>query len=431
MSCHSNRLRSTSNASRPACLNPMRVLCWVGVATLGCALPTEAFELTDGLTVSGYASIGASRINRDDVQFFDSQGDWSFKTDTIFGAQLQYQLNSQWSMTTQIASRGFNLDDSDDFDPVVPWVFVSYQVSPELRLRAGRMRTPFYLYSESLEIGYSYPWVRPPIDTYTPLLKPMANFNGADLTLNLDVHEVDVDVQVFAGVFKGEYYSFDLRFKPVWGANIITYLGGLKLRYGATLAITDASSSDLDPIVAAYRQFSVLDPVFDELADSHSTHGKLFQYHGFGFQYEWHNFSLVSEQFAILGPDDDFANDAYGWYVSLTYSWERFLPYVVVGHHKNIFADDIDNLIALSKQVIPQGTLAQLDALREVDQRVSDDFDDSGFSYVAGMRVDLTSNVAFKGEVHYFDSNSHLREFSTSSPKKGATAVSFVVDMVF
>ncbi len=391
----------------------------------------QALELAEGLNLSAYASLGASRINRDDVQYFDSQGDWSFKTDTILGAQLQYQFNSNWSFTSQVVSRGFNLDDADDFDPVLGWIFVSYQLSPEVRIRAGRMRTPFYLYSESLEIGYSHPWVRPPVDTYTPLLRPMSNFNGADVTMNLDAGEVNLDVQVFGGVFKGEYYAFDLRFEPVWGANVIANWEGITFRYGATFAITDASSTDLDPIVDAYRQFAALDPIFSELADSHSTEEELFQYHGFGLQYEWNNFSLVTEQFAILGPDKDFANDAYGWYLSLTYSYDRYLPYVVVGHHKNIFADDIDNLIAQSKQIIPVGAVPQLDALRDLDQFVSDDFDDGGYSYTVGLRIDVRHNMALKGEIQYFDSNSHLREFRTSSPKEGATAVSFVWDMVF
>lgn len=111
--------------------------------------------------------------------------------------------------------------------------------------------------SESLEVGYSYPWVRPPVDTYTFLLTSLSNFNGVDLSTNVDFANSDLDIQVFAGASQGKYIDFDLDFYALFGANFKYHWNSLTLRYGVTIAKTDASSASLDPIIDAYQQFAL------------------------------------------------------------------------------------------------------------------------------------------------------------------------------
>lgn len=40
---------------------------------------------------------------------------------------------------------------------------------------SDRLRTPQYAHSDALDIGYSYPWVRPPVEMYN---LPLDNYEG-------------------------------------------------------------------------------------------------------------------------------------------------------------------------------------------------------------------------------------------------------------
>jgi hypothetical protein len=390
-----------------------------------------ALYAIDNFSFSGFGSLGMGKINRDDVKFMGYDDSWSFRSDTMLGLQAQADISDRWSATTQIVSRGFNFDDTSDFEPTLEWLFASYQVSPEARIRFGRMRTPLYLLSESLEVGYSYPWVRPPVDTYTFLLTSLSNFNGVDLSTNVDFGNSDLDIQVFAGASQGKYIDFDLDFYALFGANFKYHWNSLTLRYGVTIAKTDASSASLDPIIDAYQQFAALDPIFAELADSHSTEGAWFHYHGLGLQWDYGHWSLIAEQYATLGPNEDFSNDSYGGYISLSRQIGKFTPYAVIGYYKNVFSDDISTLITQSEAIIPPGNVPQLDGLREIDQQVANQFDEDGRTYTLGLRYELFSQAALKLEVEYFDSNALMSGENLNQKPDETVLTSIVIDVVF
>jgi hypothetical protein len=385
----------------------------------------------DNFQFSGFASLGMGKIDRDDLVFMDYDDEWGFRNDAILGLQAQADLADRWSATTQVVSRGFSFDDTSDFEPTLEWLFASYEWSPETRLRFGRMRTPLYLYSDSLEVGYSYPWVRPPVDTYTFLLTALSNFNGVDVSTSVEFEDSDLDIQVFAGASQGKYQEFDLDFYALFGANFKYHWNNLSLRYGLTFAKTDASSQALNPIIDAYNQLAAADPIFTELADSHATEGAWFQYHGLGLQWDHENWSLIAEQYATFGPNEDFANDAYGGYVSVQRQFGKFTPYIALGYYKNIFSDDIETLIDQSEGVIPPGASPALDGLRAIDRKIADDFNEDGRSYTLGLRYEAHSQAAVKVEFEYFDSNALMSGTDLKQKPEGTLLSTIVIDVVF
>jgi|TARA_R110002167_G_scaffold101513_2_gene264333 hypothetical protein len=62
------------------------------------------------------------------------------------------------TITGQLVARGEN-----DFDAKFEWAYISYQVSDNLSVSAGRLRQPFFKYSASQDVGYSYHWIAPPL----------------------------------------------------------------------------------------------------------------------------------------------------------------------------------------------------------------------------------------------------------------------------
>ena len=180
---------------------PLRLI----VLLAGFCMPgvSVAVNSEEALQFSGFASFGMGKSSRDDMPFLDHTESWSFRSDSIVGGQAQYKFSNRWSSTIQVVARGFTFDENDKFDPVLEWLFTSYQLSAETRIRVGRMRKPLYLFSDSLEDGYAYQWVRPPVDIYSYLRPSSANFDGMDFSTTIDLGEAELDGQVFDGVGEG------------------------------------------------------------------------------------------------------------------------------------------------------------------------------------------------------------------------------------
>ncbi len=135
------------------------------------------------ITTSGYGSAYFVKANKDidasGVNPVGSNGigdDWSLRPDLIFGFQTNYQIEDRASVVLQLKAEG-----NDDMDINAEWAYFRYELMPDLYVRVGRLRIPYYLYSESLDVGYTYPWVRPPIELY---LTEFSHHEGVDLQWN-------------------------------------------------------------------------------------------------------------------------------------------------------------------------------------------------------------------------------------------------------
>ena len=96
--------------------------------------------------------------------------DLSFKPESLFGLQVTGDLMEGLSYTGQIVARGAN-----DFDAEVEWAYVSYEINDNWTIQAGKKRLPLFYYSDFYDVGYAYPWMRPPADLYT---WQIFNYNG-------------------------------------------------------------------------------------------------------------------------------------------------------------------------------------------------------------------------------------------------------------
>lgn len=87
--------------------------------------------------------------------------DWSANVDSTVGVQADVRFTDTTSVTVQLDAHG-----PADFKPAIDWAYASYRATDNWTLQAGTKRLPLYYYSDSNYIGYSYPWVRPPVDVY-------------------------------------------------------------------------------------------------------------------------------------------------------------------------------------------------------------------------------------------------------------------------
>jgi hypothetical protein len=77
-----------------------------------------------------------------------------------------------------------------DVDPILTWAFLSWRPTNDLLFRGGRLRVPFYLHSETTDIGETFDFARLPVEVYP--VSTIANIDGlsGNKTWNFDVGEL-------------------------------------------------------------------------------------------------------------------------------------------------------------------------------------------------------------------------------------------------
>ena len=145
----------------------------------------------DNLKISGFGTITAGLATDSEKPRGPYDGDVTFKPDSLMGVQLYYSYDDKISATLQLTSRGMT-----DFDTKIEWAYLTYIADRNWSFKLGKFRTPFFEYSQSVDIGYSYHWVKPPESVYIPLF---SNLEGASVTHRGRIGKADSTLELFYG----------------------------------------------------------------------------------------------------------------------------------------------------------------------------------------------------------------------------------------
>lgn len=164
------------------------------IAIALCGALTSAASFAE-VRINGFASIVGGKTMDDDATLYGYDNDISFKNESVFALQLSADLQDKLSATAQIVARGEN-----DFDAEFEWAYLTYEFTDELQLSAGKMRVPFYRYSDFLDVGYAYRWIRPPQSVYNI---PFSTYEGLSLLHTSTLGDWDSTVQAIYGGYDG------------------------------------------------------------------------------------------------------------------------------------------------------------------------------------------------------------------------------------
>lgn len=149
-------------------------------------------EAEQKFRINGFASFGIT-MSDEESAYNGINDDVNFRRNTKAGIQMSFALDNKTSVVTQLVSRG-----TDDFKTNMEWAYLKHQISSSLTAKVGRIRSPFYMLSEYLDVGYAVPWATMPQETYESL-SPFSNMDGADLTYSMDIGDMVGTVQVAYG----------------------------------------------------------------------------------------------------------------------------------------------------------------------------------------------------------------------------------------
>ena len=234
---------------------------------------------------SGFGTLGAVHASVRDADFSSTvmrangagrSERWSPDVDSRLGAQLDLTLG-QWSGVLQVVSEQ-NLEGS--YRPRVEWANIKYQATPDLALRIGRIALPVFLAADYRKVGYTMPWVRPPVEVYGGL--PVSSSDGIDATWRWGSGDTRHATQAFFG--RTDTHLYDDRRLEAHGIAGLSHgieHGPLSVRLSVLTAhLTTGIGTE---VFAAMRSFG---PQGAALADRYAVEHKRVSIVSAGFSYD-------------------------------------------------------------------------------------------------------------------------------------------------
>lgn len=346
--------------------------CLIGLTQLIGIVPTVS--AASGLQLSGFGTAALISLDQDDV-FFNhpskqrerQRNEWISASDTLLGIQGSLSLRSDTEVTVQVIVEE---NYQNDVKPRLAWAFVRHDLKPNLTVRAGRLRTPFFMHSDSLNINFAHPWVRPPVEVYG--LNPVSDLDGIDMLYRTQLGGFNVEVQPYFGYGKVKFPDGSANLDHTGGISINMSRGDLRVQFGHGEGGFDLHYGD--PIYLGTRDHLFATGRADVVAKLSGDDGHT-SFSAIGFQWD-HNAYQLSGELARRRADKFLAN-AYAWYLSAAYQAGSFAPFVVLAKQ-----NASSQLVPANGDPVLEGYLASRSSNQE--------------SLALGVRWDAAPNKAIK-----------------------------------
>lgn len=354
----------------------------LSVAVAVCAVLASSYASAE-VRINGFASIVGGKSLDSDSTLYGYDDDISFKNESKFALQLSADLHEKLTATAQIIARG-----EDDFDATFEWAYVTYEYSDELQFSAGKMRVPFYKYSDFLDVGYAYRWVRPPKSVYGI---PFSTYEGVSVVYNSQLGDWDSTLQGFYGAFDGDIDVFGTELPAelnnLGGINWSLSYDWFSARAAYIVADTSISSEDsgLIGLVSVLSDSGLTNTANDLITEEDKT-----SFVGVGFSVDYENF-LFDAEYTQFEVEDSILPEQSQYYASVGYRIDSVIVHFTYedndDKHDSSRFNTIESIPTLNSAV--NGALEGLRAQSNV--------------YTIGARYDFHPSAAFKIDFSRFE----------------------------
>ena len=280
-------------------------------AALGLSQQVYAVEL------DGFLSAGFATHDLEDSKYLDTiSDDIRFDNDSKFGLQISADIAENMQAVAQVLGSGSD----ENFDLDVEWAYIDWRISDSISLRGGKVKEPVFLISDYLEVGYAYPWIRPPQEVYKN--NPINTINGLQ------------------GLFQADLGNMSFVFQPYLGSNneaVPNTNGDLVFDasnfYGAAIQLqarsftiqmsyltTDVTTTEVSSVATPFAAFEATGAA--ELISM----GLSWDVNNFIGYTEFVTRDISDSAMAAVFPDQD------AWYVTLGYRMGKYLPHITIAN---------------------------------------------------------------------------------------------------
>lgn len=291
----------------------------------------------DDFSFSGFATVTAGKAYSGyDGQFMEfkcpcfignyehgatyGKNQWDLSRESLLGLQGTYKFSDKLSATVQAVSRASQNGKAD-----VDWAYLSYDITPETTVSAGRRRLPIYAFSDSVYIGYTLPWARVPQDIYG---WELGAYNGVSVRHTRAIGDWAVTGTVFAGqeitkdnlemgkIYYG--YKVDDSWKHILGANVDV-------------------SNDVFSARLVYMQNAIDQTLFAPGEDPSFQNGVRQRIIGLSATLDYENWLVRGEANTFIRPSLDYKSQS--WTATVGYRMGKFTPIVGYSSYKEKLTD--------------------------------------------------------------------------------------------
>jgi len=275
--------------------------------------------MAEGVDISGFLTTSVVRLDTDKDGVTYNNGAITDQArfdnpDSRLGLQFTGSINDYMDATAQLIAKGRGGNNSISTD----WAFVTINATSDTQVRTGKLKLSSFLISDYIEVGYAYPWIRPPQEVYS--LNPINTLVGADVLYTPTLGNAQLMIQPYVGSNRssmtvsqgladidpllnaGDEVGFSI--SNMAGINLVANFDAMSFRVGYLATRVDQADFGLE----------------DEEATFASA----------GFTVDWNNIVAYAE-YATRDESENLQNafpDQDAYYVTLGYRIGKFLPNV-------------------------------------------------------------------------------------------------------
>jgi len=210
----------------------------------------------------------------------------------------------------------------------VEWANLKYQFTPDFSVRLGRTAQPVFMVSDSRNIGYANPWVRPPLEIYN--LDPVTTNDGLDLSYRMPIGAAINTLQFTAG-------RSDLSVPgsgPNAGGSVQSHqqvlLDDLLEQGFASLRVSYLHSrltvTAFEPLFAAFAQFGAQGMA---VINQYAANNRPLSFGSVSLSYDPGSWFAMGEWGRL--DTSSIPGDKTGWYLSGGYRYAQFTAFATYG----------------------------------------------------------------------------------------------------
>ncbi|MFZ6861303.1 hypothetical protein ACO0K7_01575 [Undibacterium sp. Ji67W] len=392
--------------------SPFRLIVLHSLTILALCCTSYSFAETNNndFSISGFGTLG---IVHNDTRQVDvirdlSQNNgvgYTRQTDVGMDSNLGLQVDGRLSDTLDGAIQVISRRNPDQFRPQLSWAYLRYLPNDDLSIRTGRLGFDVYMLADSKNVGYSYIWIRPPIDFFGSLI--VSYFDGADAKLSRNIDDGKVTLKFYGGITREKIETGNL--------NQILSLAGSKLLGGHIEFEEDhwairASYSALK-IANEYPRltstlarlqspdYQIFIPNGAVIANQLSLKEKIVRYASLGIVYGNGPF-LGQFMLNDIHSDSLIIPHSIAAFLTLSYRIRKWTPYTSLSAARPI---DGSTQLAISPDM-PQAVST---LITRINRRVIGQ-ENSQTSLSYGIRYDVTNGSNIKIQIDHIRNDDHL-----------------------
>ena len=362
-----------------------------------CSIAFHPFSRAESsIDFSGFSRVVAGVIDDKNAKYEGYDDQLSFAQKSLLAVQIDGHISESWSLTAQLLAHS-----SDDRQSGLEWLYATYQASDSWQFKLGRLRTPFFNYSDFLDVGYAYPWVSPPQQIYNGFL--FDSYDGLSASYDLVTSSFSANAEVFWGEYNDDLTIGDSTVKAdvnqFRGIVLNVQYDNFKLRMSSHKGNVRVELPEITGFASVLNQAG-----YPRMADYLDTKGDV-KVHQISLNYDALDYFVKSEFVQIVSPILLFP-DVNSYYLSAGYI---SYPYTL---HATYASSRVSyNAV---ESIIPAGLDPQLDALSNGFTALYNGLDrDNLDSVTLGVRWDFRPGMAFKADVSHLMGTKNQRSFFT------------------